>query len=286
MSATAALAGAADAAARPFFPAEALAAKLLEACAAGAAVGSAIELGVLAGMEERPVAAETVAVDFGLLTREYDGRFRAAFSGLTDFAELLRPWASLGLALRGEWRPADAATPAGAERLYPTIAWQLGLLFRESAEHAAGLLTQPNARVLDIGAGAAPWSLAVAGRDADCTVTAVELPGVMATTRSAVQAAGLDGQYVFVEGDAFFVGARASISRSWRTSATCSTRSRTSNFSAASPRRSGPAAASPSSTSSRMSAATAREARSSTRSACSCERGGAGSIPTRPFDGG
>ena len=30
---------------------------------------------------------------------------------------------------------------------------------------------------LDVGAGAAPWSLALAGRDPSCRITAVDLPG-------------------------------------------------------------------------------------------------------------
>ena len=212
----------------PSFPTAALAADLLETCAGGAAVASAIQLGVIARVAEGPVEPASVAAEcgltqqgtetllaalvaLGLLGREDDGRVRPAFSRLSDFAELLRPWACLGLALRGDWRPADAATMAGAECVYPNVVWQLALLFRRSAEHAAELLA-PSARVLDLGAGAAPWSRALAARDPDCTATAVELPAVMATTRSAVRAAGLDGQYVFVEGNAFDVdwGERAS----------------------------------------------------------------------------
>ena len=147
----------------------------------------------------------------GLLARDEEGRFRPAFSDLAGFAELLRPWGSLGHALRGNPPTTDTATTAGAERLYPNVVRQLALLFRESAEHAA-LLTRPVARVLDVGAGAAPWSLALAKRDPSCIVTAVELPAVMPSTRFAVRAAGLDGRYVFVEGDAFDVdcGERAS----------------------------------------------------------------------------
>jgi SAM-dependent methyltransferase len=222
VSVTAAPVRAAEPDARPYVPAAALVAELLEACAAGAAVGSAIELGVLSRVEAGSVAVASVADDcgltqqgaesllaalaaLGLVVREDDGRFRPAFWRLTDFADLLRPWASLRFALRGDWRAADAATTAGAEHLYPDMVGRLALLFRDSAEHAADLLTHPHARVLDIGAGAAPWSLALAARDADRKVTAVELPAVMASTRSAVRAAGLDGQYVFVEGDAFEV---------------------------------------------------------------------------------
>jgi SAM-dependent methyltransferase len=141
----------------------------------------------------------------GLLELGDDGCFRPAASGLAELAELLRPWASLPSALRGQWRPADAATIAGAEALYPGLVAQLATLFRPSAEHAAELLVRPALQVLDVGAGAAPWSLAVAARDPSCRVTAVELPGVMASTRTAVRRAGLEDQYEFVEGSAFDV---------------------------------------------------------------------------------
>jgi SAM-dependent methyltransferase len=207
---------------RPPFPPAARAAELFQMCAGGAAVGSALELGVLARVAERPADAASIASDCGLTLQgaetllaalgalglvrcEDDGSFGPAFSRLSDFAELLRPWGSLGLALRGGRRPSDAATAAGAESLYPNVVGQLASFFRQSAEHAAALLSEPGARVLDVGAGAAPWSLALAARDPACTVTAVELPGVMMSTRAAVRAAEREGQYSFVEGDAFEV---------------------------------------------------------------------------------
>jgi SAM-dependent methyltransferase len=175
----------------PITPAQAAA--LEEACAAAAAVHSA-----LAGLD--------------LLELGDDGRFEPASSGLAELAELLRPWASLQPALRGERRPADAATIAGAQSLYPGLVSQLGALFRPSAEHVAELLAQPGLRVLDVGAGSAPWSLALAARDPSCTVTAVELQAVMRSTRNAVRRAGLEDRYQFVEGSAFDVdwGAPAS----------------------------------------------------------------------------
>jgi hypothetical protein len=91
-----------------------------------------------------------------LLELGEDGCYRPASSGLAELAQLLRPWASLGPALRGEGRPADAATIAGAESLYPRLVSQLGAFFRPSAVHGAGLLAQSGMRVLDVGAGAAP----------------------------------------------------------------------------------------------------------------------------------
>jgi SAM-dependent methyltransferase len=204
----------------PIAPAQAAA--LQEACAAAAAIHSALELGVVARLTEAPADPAGVAADCGLtqqgaeallsalagldlLELGDDGCFRPAPSGLADFAELLRPWVSLPFALRGERRPADAATIAGAESLYPRLVSQLGALFRPSAEHAAELLLQPGLQVLEVGAGAAPWSLALAARDPSCRVTAVELSGVMGSTRTAVRQAGLEDRYEFVEGSAFDV---------------------------------------------------------------------------------
>ena len=198
------------------------AAVLQDACAAAAAIHSAIELGVVAQITEAPADAAAVAADCGmtrqgaeallaalvgldLLELGDDGCYRPASSGLAELAELLRPWASLGSALRGDGRPADAATIAGAQSLYPGLVPQLGAFFRASAQHAADILVQSGMRVLDVGAGAAPWSLALAARDPSCRITAVELPRVMTSTRDAVRRTGLEDRYEFIEGSAFDV---------------------------------------------------------------------------------
>jgi SAM-dependent methyltransferase len=55
-----------------------------------------------------------------------------------------------------------------------------------------------------VGAGAAPWSLALAGRDPACQVTAIDWPGVLVVTRRAAAAAGCASQFTFLAGD-FFV---------------------------------------------------------------------------------
>jgi ubiquinone/menaquinone biosynthesis C-methylase UbiE len=204
----------------PITPAQAAA--FQDACAAAAAIHSARELGVIARLAEAPADPAAVAADCGLtlqgaaallsalagldlLELGGDGRFRPAHSGLLQLVELLRPWARLQPVLRGRPRPANAATTAGAESLYPRVVSQIGALFRPSAEQAAGLLAQPGLRVLDIGAGAAPWSLAIAAREPSSTVTAVDLPAVMTSTRTAVRQAGLEDRYEFVEGSAFDV---------------------------------------------------------------------------------
>ena len=105
MSEAAAALGHDGSAAGPCFASAELPAQLLEACAAAAAVGEAIELGVLARVAEGAADPMTVAADCGLtqqgaaallaalagldlLVLSDDGRFRPAFAGLADFAEL------------------------------------------------------------------------------------------------------------------------------------------------------------------------------------------------------
>ena len=193
-----------------------------DACAAAAAIHSARDLGVIARITGAPADPATVAADCGLtpqgaaallsalagldlLELGGDSRFRPAHSGLVQLVELLRPWADLHHVLRGRPGLANAATIAGAEAFYPSVVSQIGALFRPSAEQAADLLAQPGLRVLDIGAGAAPWSLAIAEREPCSTVTAVELHAVMRSTRTAVRIAGLEDRYEFIEGSAFEV---------------------------------------------------------------------------------
>src|SRR5207302_5456366 len=66
-------------------------------------------------------------------------------------------------------------------------------------------LAAPGLAVLDVGAGAAPWSLAIARRSPGCRVTAVDLPPVLVATGRAVTAAGLRGVFDLVAGDVFEV---------------------------------------------------------------------------------
>jgi SAM-dependent methyltransferase len=194
-------------------------ARLLEACATAAAVASASELGVFALLDERPLDPGELATACGLsergakallaalaalllVERGDDGRYRAAACGLPGLAAAIASWGLVAPALRGEVRQ-GAETAAGAAALYPALVPPLGTIFAESAERAADLLTGAGLRVLDVAAGAAPWSIALARRDPGCRVTAVELPAVLPATRSAVRAAGLEPQFDFVAGDLF-----------------------------------------------------------------------------------
>jgi SAM-dependent methyltransferase len=197
------------------------AASLHEAFATVAAIASASELGVFAVLEERPADPVALAAACGvtergaqallaalaalhLVEREEDGRYRPAASGLEAFGAVLASWRSISPALRGE--PSQAGdTVAGAESLYPGLAPRLGAMFADSAARAADVLAEPGLHVLDLGAGAAPWSIALARRAPGCRVTAVDLPGVVPQTRLAVRATGLESRYRLVAGDAFDV---------------------------------------------------------------------------------
>jgi SAM-dependent methyltransferase len=202
-------------------PAEGPLAYLSEAVAATAAVQTAERLGVLARLEGGPATAAELAAacaisergtrlllvalaGLGLAEGVGGGAWRAAVPDLAGLAGMPRMWAHLGGALR-EGRPlVRGDTPDGAAAFYPGAVGYLGTMLAAAAERAASLLPAA-ARVLDAGAGAAPWSLAVAARDPVCLVTAVDLPAVVPAARRAVRDAGRGRQFRFLAGDLFDV---------------------------------------------------------------------------------
>lgn len=194
---------------------------LTEAFAAAAALQTAGRLGVLARLDGGPATATELAgacaisergarlvlgalAGLGLAEGVGGGTWRAALPDLAGLAGTARIWAHLDEALRENRPPVSGDTPDGAAALYPEVVGQLGAMLAGVAERAATLLP-PGARVLDAGAGAAPWSLAVAARDPSCVITAVDLPAVVPATRRAVRDVGLQRQFRFLAGDLFQV---------------------------------------------------------------------------------
>jgi SAM-dependent methyltransferase len=194
---------------------------LSEAVAATATVETAERLGVLARLDGGPVTAAELAAacaisergarlllaalaGLGLVEGVAGGAWRAVLPDLAGLAVMPRMWADLGGALR-EGRPlVRGDTPGGAAAFYPGAVGYLGTMLAAAAEQAASLLPAAT-RVVDAGAGAAPWSLAVAARDPACLVTAVDLPEVVSATRRAVTDAGRERQFRFLAGDLFSV---------------------------------------------------------------------------------
>jgi SAM-dependent methyltransferase len=197
---------------------------LQEAIAISSALSAADHLGILARLVAGPADSITLARDctisergarlllsalcsLGLIEEGSDGSYRSVAPDLAQLATMSTPWGHLAEAIR-EDRPTMAGdTPGGAGALYPEVVSYLGTLFAPAAEHAADRLVAQGLRdrVLDLGAGAAPWSLALAARNPDIRVTAVDLPAVLAVTRQVVATSGYDLQFDYLSGDLFTI---------------------------------------------------------------------------------
>jgi len=190
---------------------------LVDAVAASAAIDAAERLGVFARLAAGPATPSTLAHDcaigergalvlltalasLGLAQVTEPGEYR---STLPDPATLTKRFAALTQVIRDDHPSVAADTPEGAESIYPDIVALLGTMLTSAAKEAAEYLTAPGLRVLDVGAGAAPWSLALAARDPACRVCAVDLPAVLPTTRRAVADAGHESQFDYLSGDLF-----------------------------------------------------------------------------------
>jgi SAM-dependent methyltransferase len=193
---------------------------LQEAVAAFSALTTAHKLGVLAQLDRGPVSPNDIAhncgigkhgaglllsalAGLGLIKVGEDKLYRAIVPHLSRLSILLSLWANLDDVLRHDRPVVDAGNPEGADEFYPEVVPFLGSLFSPVAERAADYLSTPGLRVLDMGAGAAPWSLAIAKRDPSCRVIAVDLPGILPSTRRAVTVASCDGQFEYIGGDIF-----------------------------------------------------------------------------------
>ncbi|MBI4317394.1 MAG: class I SAM-dependent methyltransferase [Chloroflexi bacterium] len=190
-----------------------------EATAASGAIVAADRLGVLARLERGPIDPPSLAREcaigergarlllcalagLGLVETRADGAF-CAVPELSQLWSLRIPWDRLAEALRDDSPVVSGDSPAGAAVIYPEVVTFLGARVTPIAELAAQYLAAPGLRVLDAGAGAAPWSIAIAKRDRTCNVTAVDLPEVLRATGDAVARAGLDEQFRLFGGDLF-----------------------------------------------------------------------------------
>jgi SAM-dependent methyltransferase len=194
---------------------------LYEARAASALLEASLELGVLDRLVAGPVDAATLAKEcgireetapallsalasLGLAETHEDGTYVGVTDGFMGFLQLLRRWDGFADGLRH--RPKVAAgAPPGADDAFSRTVGPLAALCAPATGKAAEQLAGAGPRVLDLGAGAAPWSLALAAADPEVVVTAVDLPPVLPITRQAVTAAGRDAQFGFVGEDVFTV---------------------------------------------------------------------------------
>ena len=192
-------------------------AELTHALQAAAALAAAAATGAVTALNDGPASAQEVARTCGTSPRHTelllvalqalgvvdgsaDGTFRRTDTPL-DFLERTRQdWACAEDVVRTGRSLHQVDTPSGAQQLYPSVVPGLSVLGARAATVAARALA-PAGRVLDAGAGAAPWSIAVAGADPSARITALDLAPVLETTRAQVAAAGLSDRFTFEAGD-------------------------------------------------------------------------------------
>lgn len=195
---------------------------LQEAVGANAALRAASRLGVLDRLAVGPLDAASLARECGIgergarvllsalaalgLARRDGDRWTADAVHLPAIAAVLPLFDRIEEVIR-EGRPVVAVdTPADAQRLYPGIVPHLGSMFAAAAARAAPVLARDSPRrVLDVGAGACPWTIALCRHFPTCEVTALDLPAVLPRARAAANAAGLSERFRFVAGDCFDV---------------------------------------------------------------------------------
>jgi SAM-dependent methyltransferase len=185
-----------------------------QAAATVAAYESAVRLGVLDWIDNQPARADQVAAgcgisnrgaeallhvltSLGMLSRDEHDMYRPTVGRLASLQPTLEPWQHLAdVVSDGE------ATKSVDRRHYPDIVPHLDGVAPDAAKRVAQLLPAAR-RILDIGAGAAPWSRALAARDRLTKVTAVDLAPVLKVTAEAVHGAGLETQFDLLPADVF-----------------------------------------------------------------------------------
>jgi SAM-dependent methyltransferase len=193
---------------------------LEEVIGGAAAIRASSEAGVLGLLADHGVTSWQVADTLGLrepaarrllealaalgvASRWPDGKYTSEVEERIPFDGLLEMWDSLPGVLRDGRTLLRVERPADAQRFYPGLVGLLGEVMAVAARRAAELLARPRLRVLDVGAGAAPWSLAIVAKEPSCRVTALDLPPVIPATKQAVEACGATDRFEYLAADLF-----------------------------------------------------------------------------------
>jgi SAM-dependent methyltransferase len=185
----------------------------------------AVRSGILAALEAGQQTADAVARECGLAPRPTQLVLEAlaalslaersgdAFR-LSPLAFLLLSgtyrnlgdeyWAHLPALMKTDQPLVRMDDASQSEAHYQAQAAILGWMLAPAAACAADLLLEglpPRAGILDLGAGSAVWSLTLASRSADATVTAVDWPAVLEVAREKAAELGLSDRLTTLEGD-------------------------------------------------------------------------------------
>jgi 2-polyprenyl-3-methyl-5-hydroxy-6-metoxy-1,4-benzoquinol methylase len=193
---------------------------LLDAISTGHVVEATAELGLIDHLSSGPKDATELAracatdssmtallldalANFGVVHRNGSGRYTLGMDGLALITTAAHGGSQLADVVRSGRSLARADTAEGASDLYPELVPLLSVLFTPAAQCAAQLLAGSGVDVLDVGAGAAPWSIALATQSPPVRVTALDLPAVIPTTRRVVEAANLGDRFDYLPADMF-----------------------------------------------------------------------------------
>lgn len=191
---------------------------LIESFGWTAAVDAARRLGILERLRAAPATAAELAEELHLDARDVailmqalrfvgavvmngDARYRPE----PQVSRIAEHWRELEARLRQGVPAKPFDTPEGASMAYDEVVEDLGDRQREAATRAAAQLAAPDLDVLDLAAGAVPWSLAILDREPSCRITAVELPRVARATARAIEASPHGDAFRLREGDVFAV---------------------------------------------------------------------------------
>lgn len=193
---------------------------LMDAVSTAHVLTAAVELGLIdqltSGPKNSTECADACATDpsmtsllldalagLGVARREALGRYALTIDLPPLLRALIRSWSQLSVVVCNGKPLVRADTAVGASDLYPDCLPVLSAMFAPAASRAAQLLAGCGADVLDVGAGAAPWSIALATSSPAVHVTALDLPSVIATTQRAVEAANVGDRFDYIPGDMF-----------------------------------------------------------------------------------
>lgn len=139
-------------------------------------------------------------------SRAYLVRDSADYVGaLMEIDDLWDAWSRLPEVVRTGRPSATVERQAQAEAFFPTLIRSLHVLNREPARRLAAALgagtRHHDLRILDVGAGSAVWSIALAETDAGAHVTAQDYPGVLKETAGFVARHGLAARFDYLPGN-------------------------------------------------------------------------------------
>jgi SAM-dependent methyltransferase len=119
-------------------------------------------------------------------------------------AELGKLWENLAAAVKSGTSPACVNQQEKGEMFFPQLAAAIFPLNFTTAQSVAEKLRvealPKDARILDLAAGAAVWSIPMAQRHGGLQVDALDFPATLATTRTFVEQYGLADRYHYLTG--------------------------------------------------------------------------------------